>query len=529
MDSDQFRDFGKAMVDYIANYMDTIRDRPVLPSVQPGYLHQMIPKEVPEKSENWQDVLQDVERVIMPGVTHWHSPNFHAYYPTANSYPAIVGEMLSAGIGCIGFSWMASPACTELEVEMMNWLGKLLDLPDKFLNCAEGPGGGVIQGSASDATLVALLAAKEKTVREILKRHPHLTEGDIKAKLIAYTSDQANSSVEKAGILASVPMIHLESDDKQRLAGSTLREAIRRDRDRGLIPFYVVATLGTTGTCAFDDLEDLGIVCNEEDLWLHVDAAYAGSAFICPEYRHLMRGIELVDSFNFNPHKWLLVNFDCSAMWVKDAQYLVEAFNVERIYLKHQHDSIAPDYRHWQIPLGRKFRAIKLWFVLRIYGAEGLRRHIRKQVSLAQKFEQMVKSDKRFEICSSSMGLVCFRLRGEDQLTQMLLDKLNERKKLYVIPCHFQGKLIVRFAVCSRLTEVEDIEYAWREIVGQTDDVLRVGTNGTEKMLEEKCTLVEKLSLTPARCAFTTGKMEDNICIENRNKLYNGQQDFKII
>lgn len=484
MDSNDFREFGKAMIDYIADYMDNIRNRDVLPSVTPGYLENQIPKETPVEGDNWKDVLHDVEKLIMPGVTHWHSPHFHAYYPTSQSYPSIVGEMLSAGIGCVGFSWMASPACTELEVITMNWLGKLLGLPEEFLNCSEGPGGGVIQGSASESTLVGLLAAKERTVRFVKRNNPSLSEGDIKGKLVAYTSDQANSSVEKSGILASIPMIHLPSDNNGSLRGDVLREAIRKDKEAGLIPCYVVATLGTTGTCAFDNLEELGAVCNEEEVWLHVDAAYAGAAFVCPEYRHLMKGVELCDSFTFNPHKWMLVNFDCSALWVKDARYLVEAFNVDRIYLQHQHEGKAPDYRHWQIPLGRRFRALKLWFVLRIYGAEGIRQHIRHHLNLAKHFEELVHNDARFEVLTSSLGLICFRLQGEDSLTKELLEKITANKKLYLIPCYTQQKFVIRFVVCSRITTNEDINCSWAEIVSQANTIVP-SPNDNSSILQE--------------------------------------------
>ncbi|KAF5298428.1 hypothetical protein FQR65_LT01206 [Abscondita terminalis] len=400
----------------------------------------------------------------MPGVTHWHSPGFHAYYPTAQSYPSIVGDILSNGIACIGFSWITSPACTELEVITMNWLGKALGLPEEFLNCSDGPGGGVIQGTASEATLVGLLAAKEKYAKLLKDEYPSLSENEIKGKMVAYTSDQANSSVEKAGLLASVPMIHLQST-KGQLRGFTLQAAIERDRAAGLIPIYVVATLGTTGICSFDNLEELATVCNQENVWIHVDAAYAGSAFVCPEYRYLMKGVEFCDSFNFNPHKWLLVNFDCSALWVKDAKYLVEAFNVDRIYLKHQHEGLAPDYRHWQIPLGRRFRSLKLWFVLRIYGIDGLQKHIRNQIALAKHFEQLVCDDPRFEISTSNLGLVTFRLKGENSLTKELIQKITDEKKIYVIPCYVEDKFVIRFAICSRLTTVGDVNLSWRNIV----------------------------------------------------------------
>lgn len=316
--------------------------------------------------------------------------------------------------------------------------------------------------------------------------NPNLTEAEIKGKLVAYSSDQSNSSVEKAGLLGSMPMRLLPADKKGRLTAAILSEAIRKDKEAGLIPCYVVANLGTTPTCAFDDLSELGPICNKEDVWLHVDAAYAGTAFACPEYRYLMKGVEMADSFNFNPHKWMLVNFDCSAMWVKDAKYLVEAFNVERIYLKDNHKGLAPEYRHWQISLGRRFRALKLWFVLRIYGSEGIQKHVRHQISLAQYFEKLVETDKRFEICSSSMGLVTFRLKGEDKLTQELLDKILERKNIFVIAGHFHGKLVIRFAICSRLTEKVDVEYSWNEFLSQTESIVPTSKKTIAKDIGEK-------------------------------------------
>ncbi|KAK4880251.1 hypothetical protein RN001_008397 [Aquatica leii] len=486
MDSKDFREFGKTMIDYVADYLDNIRDRNVLPLVSPGYLEKLVPSEAPIQGENWRNVFEDVEKLIMPGVTHWHSPNFHAYYPTSNSYPGIVGEILSAGIACVGFSWITSPACTELEVITMNWLGKALGLPEEFLNCSKGPGGGVIQGSASESTLVGLLVAKEKYSKLFKETDPSLSVSDIKGKMIAYTSDQANSSVEKAGLLASVPMIHLPTTN-ERLRGATLRKAIQKDRAAGLIPIYVVATLGSTGTCAFDDLEELATICNQENIWIHVDAAYAGAAFLCPEYRYLMKGVELCDSFNFNPHKWFLVNSDCSAMWVKDARYLVEAFNVDRIYLKHEHEGQAPDYRHWQIPLGRRFRSLKLWFVLRIYGIEGLQKHIRDQITLAKHFEELVNDDSRFEVMTSSMGLVTFRLKGDNSLTKELIDKITADKKIYVIPCFVKDKFVIRFVICSRLTTADDVNSSWKNIVSHANTIVPVErSNDTNSIIYVK-------------------------------------------
>ncbi|CAH1960114.1 unnamed protein product [Acanthoscelides obtectus] len=462
MDVDEFREFGKAAVDYIADYFQTIRDRPVLPSVHPGYLGELLPKEPPQTGESWQEVLQDVDRIIMPGLTHWHSPKFHAYYPTAHSFPAVVGEMMSAGFGCVGLNWVASPAYTELEVVMMNWLGKLLGLPEEFLNCSDGPGGGVIQ-----VTLRFLLCLFWMT----WEVDPTLKEADIKGKLVAYSSDQSNSSVEKSGLLGSMPMRLLPADkegkhNQCRLRGSTLREAVEKDKADGLIPCCVVASLGTTGTCSIDELEELGIVCKENDIWLHVDAAYAGAALVCPEYRHLMKGVEYTDSFNFNPHKWFLTNSDCSAMWFRNTKDAEEAFKVKSTI--QEEPQYEYEIEHWQIPNCRRFRALKLWFVMRIYGVQGIQKHIRHQVGLAKYFEKLVRNDERYEVLISCLGVVCFRLKGEDQLTQKLLDRIAERKKLFIMPYYIQSKLVIRFVICSRLTEREDIDYAWNEIISLT-------------------------------------------------------------
>ncbi|KAL3282035.1 hypothetical protein HHI36_005238 [Cryptolaemus montrouzieri] len=410
----------------------------------------------------------------MPGLTHWQSPQFHAFYPAACSFPAIVGELLSAGFGCIGLSWTTNPAYTELEVLTMNWLGKLIGLPEEFLNCSRGSGGGVIQGSASEVIFIVLLAAKEKKVKELTAQGSSSTEAEIRGKLIAYSSDQSNSSVEKAGLLGSMPVRLLPTNKDGVLRGNVLAKAINEDKEKGLIPCYVVATLGTTSTCAFDSLDELGPICQKEGVWLHVDAAYAGAVFVCPEYRYLNKGVEYADSFNFNPHKWMLVNFDCSAMWVKNSKYLVEAFNVERIYLKDQHKGMAPEYRHWQISLGRRFRALKLWFVLRSYGVEGIQKYVRHQISLAKYFEELVSKDDRYEICSSSMALVCFRLKGDDSLSEKLLENIEKRKKIFCIAGHHYQRFCIRFAICSELTHKQDVAFAWNEFKEVTDEMLGV-------------------------------------------------------
>ncbi|XP_014605654.1 PREDICTED: aromatic-L-amino-acid decarboxylase [Polistes canadensis] len=473
MDAENFKQFANGMISYITDYLENIRDRTVLPTIDPGYMKPLLPPEAPRTAEKWEDIINDVERVIMPGVTHWQSPKFHAYFPTAQSYPAIVADMLSGAIACVGFTWMASPACTELEVIMLDWLGQMLDLPKEFLACSGGKGGGVIQGTASEATLVALLGAKVKKIKEVKEQHPEWTEAEIIDKMVAYSSCQAHSSVERAGLFAGVKFRLLKVDSKNKLRGDTLAEAIREDKEKGLIPFYVVITLGTTNSCAFDRLDELGPIANRESVWAHIDAAYAGSAFICPEFRYLMKGIETADSFNFNPHKWLLVNFDCSAMWFKDPTFVINAFNVDPLYLKYEMQGSAPDYRHWQIPLGRRFRALKLWFVLRIYGVENLQKYIRTHVSLAHEFEAFVLSDSRFEIIAEVvLGLVCFRLKGSNDVNETLLKRINGAGKIHLVPSKINDVFFLRLAICSRITQSSDILYSWKEIKQRADEIL---------------------------------------------------------
>ncbi|XP_011802926.1 PREDICTED: aromatic-L-amino-acid decarboxylase isoform X3 [Colobus angolensis palliatus] len=428
MNTSEFRRRGKEMVDYVANYMEGIEGRQVYPDVEPGYLRPLIPDSAPQEPDTFEDIINDIEKIIMPGVTHWHSPYFFAYFPTASSYPAMLADMLCGAIGCIGFSWAASPACTELETVMMDWLGKMLELPKAFLTEKAGEGGGVIQGSASEATLVALLAARTKVIHRLQAASPELTQAAIMEKLVAYSSDQ------------------------------------------------VVATLGTTTCCSFDNLLEVGPICNKEDMWLHVDAAYAGSAFICPEFRHLLNGVEFADSFNFNPHKWLLVNFDCSAMWVKKRSDLTGAFRLDPTYLKHSHQDsgLITDYRHWQIPLGRRFRSLKMWFVFRMYGVKGLQAYIRKHVQLSHEFESLVLQDPRFEICAKvTLGLVCFRLKGSNKVNEALLQRINSARKIHLVPCHLRDKFVLRFAICSRTVESAHVQRAWEHIKELAADVLR--------------------------------------------------------
>ncbi|XP_011182266.2 histidine decarboxylase isoform X1 [Zeugodacus cucurbitae] len=466
MDVNEYRRRGKEMVDYIADYLENIRDRRVFPDVKPGYMRPLLPEFAPIEGENWDAIFADVERVIMPGITHWQSPHMHAYFPALNSFPSLLGDMLADAINCLGFTWASSPACTELEVIVMNWLGKMIGLPDDFLHLHnKSPGGGVIQTTASEATLVCLLAGRTRAIQRFHEHHPGFQDAEINARLVAYCSDQAHSSVEKAALIGLVRMRFIEADDSLAMRGKALREAIEDDIKQGLVPFWVCATLGTTGSCSFDNLEEIGIVCRDFNIWLHVDSAYAGSAFICPEFRTWLRGIERADSIAFNPSKWLMVHFDATALWIKDSTAVHRTFNVEPLYLQHENSGVSIDYMHWQIPLSRRFRALKVFFVLRSYGIKGLQKHIREGVRLAQKFEALVLADHRFEIpAKRHLGMVVFRIKGENEITERLLKRLNHRGNLHCIPSSLKGKYVIRFTVTSTNTTADDIVKDWNEI-----------------------------------------------------------------
>ena len=485
MDLEEYREYGKAMVDYIADYLDTIRRRRVFPDVKPGYMSSLLPDSAPENGESFDVIFADIERVIMPGVTHWQSPQMHAYFPALNSPASLLGDMLADGLGCLGFTWASSPACTELEIIVMDWLAKIIGLPDSFQHSASrGRGGGVIQTTASESTLIGLLAARTQMFQQYRDKYDQVDEADLNTRLVGYTSDQAHSSVEKAGLIGLVKMRYIESDEHFSLRGERLLDAIQRDREKGLIPFFVCATLGTTGACAFDNLKEIGEICADENMWLHVDAAYAGSAFICPEFRHWLAGVEYADSFAFNPSKWLMVHFDCTAMWVKNSERLHRTFNVDPLYLKHENTGLAVDFTHWQISLSKRFRALKLWFVLRNFGIKGLQSHIRHGVSLAKEFEELVRSDNRFELpAERHLGLVVFRIKGENELTESLLKKINSSGKLHCVPCSLKGKYVIRFTVSSPMTTSNDIENDWAFIQMMCSQLLNESPSGRKHPL----------------------------------------------
>ncbi|HEX7893361.1 MAG TPA: pyridoxal-dependent decarboxylase [Terriglobales bacterium] len=462
MSPEEFRKHGHEVVDWIADYYTRIESFPVLSKVKPGQVRASLPAQAPAQSEPFSEILSDVEKLILPGITHWQSPNFFGFFPCNASGPAILGELMSAGLGVQGMLWATSPACTELETLVLDWLVHALALPKKFHSTESG--GGVIQDTASSASLCAILAARERATNF------HSNRTGVPGKLVAYTSSQAHSSIEKAIQIAGIgrdKLRLLEVDDAFAMRPGALADAIARDKAAGFTPFFVCATVGTTSSNGMDPLPQVGPICRQHNLWLHVDAAMSGTAALCPEYRHFQDGLEFADSYCFNPHKWMFTNFDCDCYYVADRAALIKTLSVLPEYLRNKatESGAVIDYRDWQVPLGRRFRALKLWFVLRYYGIEGLHFHIREHVRLAQEFAAWVKADRRFElVVRPPLNLVCFRLNGTDEQNQQLMDLLNNSGELFLTHTKLNGRFVLRLCIGQTNTAERHVRNAWAAI-----------------------------------------------------------------
>jgi aromatic-L-amino-acid decarboxylase len=462
MTPEEFRRHGHAVVDWIADYQARVESFPVLSQVKPGEIRASLPADPPTRGEPFDVLLKDMDRLILPGVTHWQSPNFFAYFPCNASAPGILGDLLSSGLGVQGMLWSTSPACTELETHVMDWLVSMLGLPEKFRS--SNTGGGVIQDTASSAALSALLAARERAT------HYASNKKGCEGKLIAYVSTQTHSSLEKAAMIAGIGVENLrqiEVDENFSMRPEELARQVEADRRAGLNPFFVCATVGTTSSHAMDPIGAICKVCGEQKLWLHVDAAMAGTAMLCPEFRYLQDGVEFADSYNFNPHKWMFTNFDCSCFWVADRKALIQALSILPEYLRNQatESGAVIDYRDWHIQLGRRFRSLKLWFVIRHYGVEGLQHHIREHVNLAQQFAEWVREDDCFELgAPAPLNLICFRHKGGNAANQAIMDRLNRSGDLFLTHTKLNGKLTLRMSVGQTHTQARHVEKAWKRI-----------------------------------------------------------------
>ncbi len=456
MTPDEFRQHGRAVIDWIADYWETVADQRIVPSIEPGAIRALLPDVAPEQSESFDAILEDLNRVVAPGLTHWQSPGWFAYFPANVSFPAVLGELVSAGLGQQGMLWQTSPATTEIESHVLDWLVDLMDLPQRWKTTESG--GGVLQMSASDSTHTAIVVA----------RSLH-TEVD-PSRMVAYSSNQAHSSIEKGANVAGIGHVRLiDTDEKMAMRPDALESAVEADIAAGLVPIFVCGTIGTTGTTAVDPLRPIGELANRHQLWFHVDAAYAGSAMICEEFRHHLDGVELADSYTFNPHKWLLTNFDCSVFWVANRTPLIDAMAIIPPYLRNTASDSGQviDYRDWHVPLGRRFRALKLWFVLRHYGAEGLRSYIREHVRLAQALATRIDSHPSLEtVAPTEFGLVSFAHIGGNEATERVAAAINNSGTAYVTSSTLEGRTYVRVSIGSTLTEEQHVDALWQLIEG---------------------------------------------------------------
>ncbi|ELR70573.1 Aromatic-L-amino-acid decarboxylase [Fulvivirga imtechensis AK7] len=463
MNIEEFKKYGHEIVEWIASYYENIRDYPVRSQVSPGEIFNKLDGAAPEEGEQMSRILKDFEDIIMPGITHWQSPAFHAYFPSNTSFPSLLGEMLTSALGAQCMIWDTSPAAAELEEKVMIWLRDMIGLPESF--------SGVTQDTASTATLCALITAREKKSNFGVNSNGFFDQKPMRI----YCSAETHSSVEKAVKIMGAGnnnLVKVGVDDNQAVDIRLLRQAIRKDIEAGFQPLAVVAAIGTTGTVAIDPLKEIAAVCREFDLWLHVDAAYAGTALILEEYRWMIEGIEDVDSFVFNPHKWMFVNFDCSAYFVKDEKALSNTFSILPEYLKTNTTGKVKDYRDWSIQLGRSFRALKLWFVIRSYGVNQMKKIIREHINMAKSLAEMIREHSGFEVLTVSLNLICFRLRPYqaesleeiNQRNKNLMDKLNASGKIYLTHTKIGDKLVLRMVTGQTYLTEADVRRSWEVI-----------------------------------------------------------------
>ena len=450
MTPDEFRAAGWATVDWIADFLSGVAERPIMPDVAPGDVRASLPASPPDVGESFEALLDDVDRLIAPAVTQWQHPGFYGFFPADSSPPSILGELVSAGLGVQGMMWSTSPACTELETLVMDWLVEACGLPDRFRS--DGPGGGVIQDSASSASLCAVLASRDRAggAAEL-------------SRMRVYTSAQAHSSIEKDVLVAGFAREQLRAvptDADFAMDADALADMVAADVAEDLLPCLVAATVGTTSSGAIDPVARVCDIAGPVGAWVHVDAAWAGSATVCPEHRHLLDGLDRVDSYCFNPHKWLLTNFDCSAFYVADSAPLVGSLSIVPDYLRNAASDAGEvvDYRDWQVPLGRRFRALKLWFVLRSYGIEGLQAHIRAHVAAAADLADRMAANPVLELAAPlSLGLVCLRHVNGDEASERLLAAVNGSGRAFLTHTRLDDRYVLRVAVGGTWTTAEHV------------------------------------------------------------------------
>ena len=458
MSPEEFRRRGREVVDWVADYMDHVGDLPIRSTVEPGDIEKQLPLAAPDAPESFDALLADLDDVVLPGITHWQSPGWFGYFPANVSGPSILAELASAGIGAQGMLWATSPALTEVESRVLDWLVELLGLPD-WWKTSVGPGGGVIQMSASDSTHLMHVVAREAAI----------SPGVGTDQLVAYASSQAHSSVERGARVAGFRHVRpVDVDADYAMRADALANAIAEDRAAGLTPAIVTSTIGTTGTGAVDPLARIADIAGAEGTWHHVDAAWAGSAMCLRESRHLQAGVEHVDSYTFNPHKWMFTNFDCNVVWVADREPLISTLSIVPPYLRNEasESGAVIDYRDWHVPLGRRFRALKLWWVIRHYGVSGIRHHIAEHIRLAADFAQRVDDEPALQrVAPVHLALVCFAHREGNDATNALAAVINADPSVYVTPSQVGDQRYIRVAIGQTHTSAQDVDRLWDVIV----------------------------------------------------------------
>jgi len=469
LDPKNFKADSAEIIGWIDQYLNHISNFPVKSPVAPGEIYSQIPANAPQKPESLDQIMQDLDEIIMPGITHWQHPNFHAYFPANSSVESILAECITSAIGAQCMIWDTSPAAAELEQRMMEWLRETMGIPGDYE--------GVIQDSASSASLVALLTAREVSTNFTSN------EVGVPNNLRVYCSTETHSSIEKAVGICGIGkrnLVKIGTDQHLRMNPELLEQQIKSDLENGYHPMTVVAAIGTTGTVSVDPLKEIAAICKKYSIWLHVDAAYAGTALLLPEYRWMIEGIEQVDSFVYNPHKWMFTNFDCSVYFVKKAELLIHTFEVLPEYLKTKSRGLVNDYRDWGVPLGRRFRALKLWFVIRSMGIEGIQEKLRKHIQLNQKFSKAIQGVQDIELAMEPfLNFTCFRLNPKGMESNEMLNKLNEsfleeingRGRVFLTHTKINDRYTIRMIIGQTYVEEEHVDLALKEIQAAAENI----------------------------------------------------------
>ncbi len=466
MPAEEFGEAGQQLIEWINTYFQQIDSHSVLSEIKPGGIRKLLPTAPPKSGEKISDILGDLDKVIMPGMTHWNHPNFFAYFATSGSAAGILGELASAAFNINGMLWKSCPASTELEQVTLDWLRQMLGLPTDFW--------GIIYDTASVSSLHAIAAAREQ-LTDLHIREEGLSGRNL-PRLRMYASEHAHSSIDKAALTLGLGLAGIRKisvDEKFQMKPEALSQAIAEDRRQGWRPFCVVASVGTTSTTSIDPVPAIAEICEREDLWLHVDASYGGSAAVVPEMRHVLDGNERADSFVVNPHKWLFVPLDLSAFYTRKPEVLKRAFSLVPEYLRTREDDEVENFMDYGVPLGRRFRALKLWFVLRYFGVEGIAARIRYHIELAQKLARWIDEHDDFErMAPTPFSTLCFRahpenVNDEDELTKLnehLLEAVNETREVFLSHTKLNEKYVLRVAIGNIRTEERHVHKAWELI-----------------------------------------------------------------